>query len=66
MERAAAPNPGLCQTCQHARRIRSARGSVFWHCGAHKQNPAMQKYPSLPVLRCPAYAPSEPQTPEDE
>jgi hypothetical protein len=47
------PTPGLCATCQHARPVRSAKGSTFWRC-AHPQLP---KYPRLPVLACGGYAP---------
>jgi hypothetical protein len=38
--------------CAHARRVRSARGSVFWLCGRAAAEPAFDKYPRLPVLSC--------------
>ncbi|MBN2502505.1 MAG: hypothetical protein JXB38_17115 [Anaerolineales bacterium] len=66
MKNTAFPYPGLCQTCQHARRIQSVHGSVFWLCGAHKQNPGLPKYPRLPVLHCLTHAPNEPQIMEDD
>jgi SAM-dependent methyltransferase len=50
-----APPAGLCDDCQHARRIGSARGSVFLLCGMHERDPRFAKYPRLPVLRCPAH-----------
>ncbi|MGC4092463.1 MAG: hypothetical protein QM756_32215 [Polyangiaceae bacterium] len=45
--------PGLCLTCQFARRIRSAKGSEFWLCRRAEAEPTLYaKYPRLPVLRC--------------
>jgi len=35
-----APPPGLCSTCVWSKRIESARGSVFWLCGKHDEDPA--------------------------
>jgi hypothetical protein len=43
---------GLCAQCEHARVVDSARGSTFWRCAAHDVNPALPKYPRLPVLAC--------------
>ncbi len=48
MERA----PGLCGQCRHVRAVASGRGSVFFRCGRHDEDPAFPKYPRLPVLRC--------------
>lgn len=56
---------GLCASCEHARRLRSARGSVFWLCGLHERDPRFAKYPPLPVRACAGYA-HEPTTPEPE
>ena len=38
--------------CQHARVIRSDRGSVFYFCGKSRQDQRFPKYPPLPVVRC--------------
>ncbi|MBK6685061.1 MAG: hypothetical protein IPG45_11395 [Deltaproteobacteria bacterium] len=45
------PN-SLCHRCQHLRVVESAKGSVFLKCTA-----LPQKYPSQPVLLCPAFQP---------
>ena len=52
---------GLCETCVHARRIESARGSVFWLCRKSEEDARFPKYPRLPVLRCSGFTP-EPLT----
>lgn len=49
------PKVGLCESCAHARRIESAKGSVFWLCERAKTDPRYRKYPPLPVLTCPGY-----------
>jgi len=56
-DRRPAPDPtvGLCATCAHARRVTSARRSVFWLCGRAAADPRFARYPRLPVLRCPGY-----------
>jgi hypothetical protein len=46
---------GLCGDCTHARRIESARGSVFILCQLSSTDPRFPKYPRLPVLSCPGY-----------
>jgi len=43
---------GLCANCVHARRIESARGSIFYLCGRSASDPAFPKYPQLPVIEC--------------
>ena len=52
-------DPGLCATCIHKREIRSDRGSVFIQCGRSFTEPQYDKYPRLPVLRCPGYERNE-------
>jgi len=47
---------GLCETCRHARIVRSARGSVFVRCGLAASDARFAKYPRLPVARCDGYA----------
>ncbi|HZU84132.1 MAG TPA: hypothetical protein VE987_14485 [Polyangiaceae bacterium] len=46
---------GLCDRCEHARRIVSTRGSSFVQCGLHATDPRFAKYPRLPVVDCPGY-----------
>ncbi len=46
---------GLCADCVHARRIMSAKGSVFWLCGRSERDLRFPKYPRLPVLQCKGY-----------
>jgi hypothetical protein len=46
---------GLCVDCRHARRIESARGSVFYLCQRFATNPSFPKYPRLPVIECRGY-----------
>jgi hypothetical protein len=48
---------GLCATCAHARRVTSARGSVFVLCERSRSDPRYPKYPLLPVLRCHGHEP---------
>ena len=50
-----ASNAGLCASCLYARRIESARGSVFILCGLSASDPGFPKYPRLPVLQCSGY-----------
>jgi hypothetical protein len=49
------PKTGLCEHCVHARRVASARGSVFLLCLVHETNAAFAKYPRLPVVKCSGY-----------
>jgi hypothetical protein len=49
------PSAGLCETCQHCKRITSAKGSVFHLCLMHDRDPRFAKYPRIPVLRCAGY-----------
>ena len=46
---------GLCESCRHARRIESDRGSVFYLCELSTSDPRFPKYPALPVIRCSGY-----------
>jgi hypothetical protein len=46
---------GLCSDCLHARRLESARGSVFILCNLSLTDPRFPKYPRLPVLSCASY-----------
>jgi hypothetical protein len=49
------PNAGLCDHCQHSRRVGAARGSVFRLCLLHERDARFAKYPGLPVLECSGY-----------
>jgi GrpB-like predicted nucleotidyltransferase (UPF0157 family) len=46
---------GLCADCLHARRLESARGSVFILCNLSLSDSRFPKYPRLPVLSCSGY-----------
>lgn len=46
------PPAGLCESCRHAREIRSARGSRFLLCNLAATDPRLRRYPQLPVLEC--------------
>jgi hypothetical protein len=48
---------GLCDDCQHARPIESAKGSRFLLCRLSESDPHFPKYPRLPVLSCAGYCP---------
>jgi hypothetical protein len=54
---------GLCEDCQHSKRIGSAKGSVFRLCLLHDRDPRFPKYPRLPVLACDGYAKPPPDAP---
>jgi hypothetical protein len=42
----------LCARCALAKRITSAKGSVFLLCRAADDDPRLSKYPPQPVLVC--------------
>lgn len=49
------PDPGLCKDCQHARQMKSDRGSIFLMCKLSLEDSRFAKYPRLPVLKCGGY-----------
>lgn len=51
---------GLCATCRHHRITGNRRGSRFYLCGRHKEDPRFPRYPPLPVLECEGYEPRGP------
>jgi len=51
---------GLCSDCEHARRMQSDRGSVFFLCHLSFADPDFPKYPRLPVVMCAGYQPEPP------
>ncbi len=46
---------GLCRSCVHARRVLTARGSVYVLCHLSVRYSRFAKYPRLPVLTCSGY-----------
>lgn len=48
---------GLCTDCRHARRLVSAKQSVFYRCARAAEDEAYRDYPPLPVLACPGFEP---------
>lgn len=55
---------GLCFDCAHARRVESARSSVFFLCELSLTDPRFPKYPRLPILSCSGYAREKTRRPE--
>lgn len=51
------PHVGLCAACRHVKVIQSAKGSFFLMCERAKTDSRFNKYPVLPVLRCPGFEP---------
>jgi len=49
------PPAGLCERCRHQRIIRNTRGSSFSLCERSREDKRYDKYPRLPVLRCPGF-----------
>jgi GrpB-like predicted nucleotidyltransferase (UPF0157 family) len=54
---------GLCTDCLHARRLESARGSVFILCNLSLSDRRFPKYPRLPILACDGYRRSVNESP---
>ncbi|HEU4975851.1 MAG TPA: hypothetical protein VFT50_12225 [Baekduia sp.] len=52
-----APSFGLCDACAHQKRVGNTRGSTFSMCLLGAADPDWPKYPRMPVLACPRYAP---------
>jgi hypothetical protein len=59
-----ARSAGLCASCRSARKIVSAKGSVFWLCERATVEAAFSKYPRLPVLRCRGFEALEVKPPQ--
>ena len=53
----AALGAGLCANCRFMQQIQSDRGSTFLLCQRSATDKSFPKYPRLPVLQCPGYAP---------
>jgi hypothetical protein len=46
---------GLCEFCRHRRDVQSDRGSSFLLCDRSRIDPALSRYPRLPVVACHGY-----------
>lgn len=55
----ARPDAGLCDRCAHQQLVPNTRGSVFSLCRRSRDDPDFQRYPRLPVTRCPGYEPGQ-------
>ena len=51
----ARPLLGVCADCRWARRVATARGSLFLLCRRSETDPAFPRYPRLPRPACPGY-----------
>ncbi len=49
--------PGLCGACQHAKLNETRRGTAYLRCTRAEWDPALTRYPRLPVAACPGYQP---------
>jgi len=49
--------PGLCAECVHAKINRTRRGTTYLRCLRAAWDPALVKYPRLPVLSCAGFDP---------
>lgn len=48
---------GLCGSCRFVRRVESSRGTTFYLCRRSEEDPAYDRYPRLPVIRCAGFDP---------
>jgi hypothetical protein len=48
---------GLCDHCTNVQVIENRRGSRFYRCRLADIDPAFVRYPPLPVISCPGFAP---------
>jgi hypothetical protein len=48
---------GLCVRCINVHIIENRRGSRFYRCRLADVDPAFRRYPPLPVISCPGFAP---------
>jgi hypothetical protein len=55
----AAPSPGLCGGCRHARTLTAAGGARYYQCLLAEIDRRYPKWPRLPVLACGGYEPGE-------
>lgn len=50
---------GLCENCQHVKKVTSNRGSTFYLCMISQIDSEYKKYPPLPVTACKKYTKKE-------
>lgn len=50
---------GVCAACLHARWLKSGGGGDILLCRLSESDPRFPKFPRLPVLSCPGWAPPE-------
>jgi propionyl-CoA synthetase len=48
-------DPGLCRACQHAKPNLTRRGTAYLRCARAAWDPALTRYPRLPVTECPGF-----------
>jgi propionyl-CoA synthetase len=51
--------PGLCGACQHAKLNQTRRGTAYLRCTRAEWDPALTRYPRLPVTECQGFEPLE-------
>lgn len=56
---------GLCADCRYLQLLRS-KTSLFVRCGLSDHHPDFNRYPPLPVLICPGFAPVKFETAGDD
>jgi propionyl-CoA synthetase len=44
--------PGLCRSCTHAKLNETRRGTAYLRCTRAAWDPALLRYPRLPVTQC--------------
>jgi hypothetical protein len=61
--------PGLCRTCRHAKLNQTRRGTAYLRCTRAEWDPALTRYPRLPVTECAGFSESvadlAPEDPDD-
>jgi len=50
--------PGLCRTCRHAKLNQTRRGTAYLRCTRAEWDPALTRYPRLPVTDCAGFSES--------
>ena len=50
--------PGLCRTCGHAKLNQTRRGTAYLRCTRAEWDPALTRYPRLPVTECAGFSES--------
>lgn len=50
--------PGLCRSCRHAKLNQTRRGTAYLRCTRAEWDPALTRYPRLPVIECAGFSES--------